>query len=69
MALIALSTFSFFSCRYCPECKAHRQATKQLSVWRLPEILIIHLKRFSFRNILFKDKISKLVDFPIRWAF
>ncbi|XP_078372001.1 ubiquitin carboxyl-terminal hydrolase 19-like isoform X3 [Oculina patagonica] len=51
---------------YCPECKAHREATKQLSVWRLPEILIIHLKRFSFRNILFKDKITKLVEFPLR---
>lgn len=53
-------------CRYCPQCKAHREATKQLSVWRLPEILIIHLKRFSFRNILFKDKITKLVEFPLR---
>lgn len=51
---------------YCPKCKAHREATKQLSVWRLPEILIIHLKRFSFRNILFKDKITKLVEFPLR---
>ena len=55
-------------CRYCPKCKAHREATKQLSVWRLPEILIIHLKRFSFRNILFKDKITKLVEFPLRWV-
>lgn len=51
---------------YCPHCKAHREATKQLSVWRLPEVLIIHLKRFSFRNILFKDKITKLVEFPLR---
>lgn len=51
---------------YCPHCKAHREATKQLSVWRLPEILIIHLKRFSFRNLLFKDKITKLVEFPLR---
>ena len=53
-----LSTFFPLTCRYCPHCKAHREATKQLSVWRLSEILIIHLKRFSFRNLLFKDKIT-----------
>ena len=61
-------TYCGLLCRYCPKCKAHREATKQLSVWRLPEILIIHLKRFSFRNILFKDKITKLVEFPLRWV-
>ena len=62
----AINRVLALTCRYCPTCKAHREATKQLSVWRLPEILIIHLKRFSFRNILFKDKITKLVDFPLR---
>ena len=66
---IVLINFLSLTCRYCPECKAHREATKQLSVWRLPECLIIHLKRFSFRNILFKDKITKLVDFPLRLVY
>ncbi|KAK3140274.1 hypothetical protein QOZ80_5AG0398500 [Eleusine coracana subsp. coracana] len=33
---------------YCPGCKEHRQASKKLDLWRLPEILIIHLKRFSY---------------------
>ncbi|CAG2116328.1 unnamed protein product, partial [Medioppia subpectinata] len=37
---------------YCPKCKESQQATKQITLWRLPQILVIQLKRFSFRNIL-----------------
>jgi len=50
---------------YCPQCKKHEQATKQLSLWSLPDILIIQLKRFSFKNYLWKDKIDRFIDFPI----
>lgn len=46
-------------------CKEHREATKQMSLWRLPEILTIQLKRFSFRNLLWRDKIDQKVHFPI----
>lgn len=49
---------------YCPNCKTHQQANKKLDLWRLPEILIIHLKRFSF-NQFFKNKLETYVDFPI----
>ncbi|XP_021369887.1 ubiquitin carboxyl-terminal hydrolase 19-like isoform X2 [Mizuhopecten yessoensis] len=51
---------------YCPRCKEHREATKQMSIWRLPHTLIIQLKRFSFRNFIWRDKIDKMVDFPVR---
>uniref|UniRef100_A0A671YQ34 ubiquitinyl hydrolase 1 n=1 Tax=Sparus aurata TaxID=8175 RepID=A0A671YQ34_SPAAU len=33
---------------YCPVCKKHQLATKKLDLWSLPEVLIIHLKRFSY---------------------
>nr|BAD29446.1 hypothetical protein [Oryza sativa Japonica Group] len=36
------------SIRYCPCCKKHQQAMKKLDLWRLPEVLVIHLKRFSY---------------------
>ncbi|KAK9103955.1 hypothetical protein Sjap_021209 [Stephania japonica] len=49
---------------YCPNCKEHRQATKKLDLWRLPEILIVHLKRFSYNQYL-KDKLDAFVSFPI----
>lgn len=32
---------------YCNKCKDHVQATKKMEVYKTPEILIIHLKRFS----------------------
>ncbi|XP_078731168.1 ubiquitin carboxyl-terminal hydrolase 19-like isoform X1 [Lampetra fluviatilis] len=51
---------------YCPVCKTHRQASKQLSLWRLPNVLIVQLKRFSFRNLLWRDKLNSMVAFPVR---
>lgn len=35
---------------YCSKCKEHRLAAKKLDIWKLPPILIIHLKRFQFVN-------------------
>ena len=49
---------------YCPRCKKHQQATKRFDLWKLPEILVVHLKRFSNSRV-FRDKIDSFVDFPI----
>lgn len=49
---------------YCPGCKTHRQASKKLDLWRLPEILVIHLKRFSYSRFM-KNKLETYVDFPV----
>ena len=57
-----------FITRYCPSCKEHREATKQLSTWKLPHTVIIQLKRFSFRNFIWRDKIDKMVEFPTRYV-
>jgi len=51
--------------RHCPNCKALRRATKQLSLSRLPPVLLIHLKRFQVKGP-FTDKIETLVEFPLR---
>ena len=50
---------------YCPRCKEHRQARKTLELWRVPDIFIIHLKRFS-ANRGFRDKLDNFIDFPIK---
>jgi ubiquitin carboxyl-terminal hydrolase 8 len=50
--------------RNCPNCKTLRKATKVLTLCRLPPILLIHLKRFSFKGP-FTEKIETLVDFPL----
>ncbi|PIN10414.1 Ubiquitin C-terminal hydrolase [Handroanthus impetiginosus] len=49
---------------YCPRCKEHRQASKKLDLWRLPDILVFHLKRFSYGRWL-KNKLDTFVNFPI----
>ncbi|KAL1964943.1 hypothetical protein VTN77DRAFT_6296 [Rasamsonia byssochlamydoides] len=49
---------------YCPRCKEHRRASKTFELWKTPDILVIHLKRFSAHRG-FRDKIDDLVDFPV----
>ncbi|RDX81236.1 Ubiquitin carboxyl-terminal hydrolase 8, partial [Mucuna pruriens] len=49
---------------YCPGCKKHCQASKKLDLWRLPEILVIHLKRFQYSRYM-KNKLETYVDFPV----
>ncbi|KAL0953949.1 hypothetical protein HGRIS_005110 [Hohenbuehelia grisea] len=49
----------------CPRCKQKRKASKQLSLARLPPILLIHLKRFETRG-RFSDKIDTFVDYPLK---
>jgi ubiquitin carboxyl-terminal hydrolase 15 len=49
---------------YCPKCEEHRQATKKLELWRLPEVLVIYLKRFIYSRV-WRDKIDTHVSYPI----
>ena len=49
---------------YCPRCKEHRRASKKFELWKAPDILVIHLKRFSAQG-RFRDKLDLKVDFPI----
>lgn len=49
---------------YCPRCKEHRRASKKFELWTAPDILVIHLKRFSSQGRL-RDKLDVKVDFPV----
>lgn len=49
---------------YCPKCKEHRRAEKKLELWKIPDILVMHLKRFS-SNRSFRDKLEIFVDYPV----
>ncbi|KAG1650458.1 Ubiquitin carboxyl-terminal hydrolase 19 [Nymphon striatum] len=51
---------------YCSKCKNHREASKEMTLWRLPTVLLIQLKRFSFKSHLWRDKLDKMVHFPTR---
>ncbi|KAK3987921.1 ubiquitin carboxyl-terminal hydrolase [Cladorrhinum sp. PSN332] len=49
---------------YCPRCKAHQRASKKFDLWKTPDILVVHLKRFSSSGFR-RDKLDTLVDFPV----
>jgi ubiquitin carboxyl-terminal hydrolase 4/11/15 len=49
---------------YCPRCKEHRRASKKFELWKTPDILVMHLKRFS-SSAMRRDKLDVFVDFPI----
>ncbi|KAM6297487.1 LOW QUALITY PROTEIN: ubiquitin carboxyl-terminal hydrolase 43 [Aegotheles albertisi] len=49
----------------CPHCKVPQQGTVKLSLWTLPDILIIHLKRFR-QEAEHRHKLTTLVRFPLR---
>lgn len=49
---------------YCPRCKEFRRARKKFELWKSPDVLVIHLKRFSSSRIS-RDKIDALIDFPV----
>lgn len=55
---------------YCPGCKKHVCALKMIALWSVPDILILHLKRFQFENCsvsnnILRSKIDDTVKFPI----
>jgi ubiquitin C-terminal hydrolase len=50
---------------YCSQCKEHRCAFKKFAFWKLPKILIVHLKRFSYRNKHWREKIESVINFPL----
>lgn len=50
---------------HCGHCKSRQPATKKLQIWKLPPILIVHLKRFNFVNNKWV-KSQKVVNFPFK---
>jgi ubiquitin carboxyl-terminal hydrolase 8 len=56
---------------YCSNCKRHVCALKLITLWNTPDILVFHLKRFTFEKCpdvegrILKRKIEDTVNFPI----
>jgi ubiquitin carboxyl-terminal hydrolase 4/11/15 len=49
---------------FCPKCKNHVQAEKRMEIYKLPKILIIHLKRFKISGFS-REKLNVPVTFPL----
>eukprot|EP00091_Calanus_sinicus_P019968 TRINITY_DN5225_c0_g1_i2.p1 TRINITY_DN5225_c0_g1~~TRINITY_DN5225_c0_g1_i2.p1 ORF type:complete len:322 (-),score=54.63 TRINITY_DN5225_c0_g1_i2:691-1656(-) len=48
----------------CERCKTRRKSTKRYTLYRLPKILVVHLKRFS-PSERSRNKLSTTVTFPL----
>ena len=65
---------------YCPVCKEHQVSLKKLSIYKMPRILVLQLKRFSNRKgssqrgyfnmayaqVVGQEKLGSLVNFPVK---
>ncbi|XP_075753265.1 ubiquitin carboxyl-terminal hydrolase 8 isoform X1 [Pelodiscus sinensis] len=49
---------------YCSHCKMRRDSLKKIEIWKLPPVLLVHLKRFSYDG-RWKQKLQTSVDFPL----
>ncbi|GAB7366749.1 hypothetical protein MBLNU230_g0704t1 [Neophaeotheca triangularis] len=49
----------------CPHCKCNRQATKQITLTRAPQFLVVHFKRFSAGHSQTARKITTPITFPL----
>ena len=56
---------------YCPSCKRHVCALKHIQLWNTPDVIVLHMKRFTFEKCpdedgkIIRRKIEDTVDFPI----
>ena len=51
---------------HCPYCNKKQEVVKKLGLWSLPDILVIHLKRFRQQSRQRStSKLTMLVDFPL----
>uniref|UniRef100_A0A452UIK1 Ubiquitin carboxyl-terminal hydrolase 8 n=1 Tax=Ursus maritimus TaxID=29073 RepID=A0A452UIK1_URSMA len=49
---------------YCSHCRTRRDSLKKIEIWKLPPVLLVHLKRFSYDG-RWKQKLQSSVDFPL----
>jgi len=50
---------------YCGKCKNHVRARKHMQPWKVPDVLVVHLKRFSSGSQYYARKLEDQVDFPL----
>jgi hypothetical protein len=53
---------------YCSKCRCHRDANQRHTIWVLPPILIVHLKRFKFNDHgRIGSKNNAKIEYPFMW--
>ena len=49
---------------FCPQCNKKREVVKKLGVWSVPDVLVVHLKRFR-HSTSSSNKLDTMVEFPL----
>jgi len=49
---------------FCPQCNKKREVVKKLGVWSVPDVMVVHLKRFR-QSTKATNKLDTMVDFPL----
>mmetsp|Transcript_38509 Transcript_38509/g.71139 ORF Transcript_38509/g.71139 Transcript_38509/m.71139 type:complete len:223 (-) Transcript_38509:27-695(-) len=49
--------------QYCSKCRGRVRAMKTMELWRLPNVLVVHLKRFEFKHTFRREKLETFVEF------
>lgn len=49
----------------CPHCKCEREATKQITITRAPQFMVVHFKRFEMRKGESAKKVHTPIHFPL----
>jgi len=52
----------------CSKCKSIDNFEKELSVYRFPKILVVHLKRF-YNSAMRREKLNTTVEIPLTYDF
>lgn len=55
---------SMEKCGYrCSKCKKEDSCNKQLTIWRFPKVLVVHLKRFQ-NSFVRREKLNTSIEIP-----
>ncbi|KAJ0402190.1 hypothetical protein P43SY_008054 [Pythium insidiosum] len=49
----------------CERCGEQRTGTRQADVWKLPDLVMVQLKRFQYHESGYREKIRTMVDCPL----
>eukprot|EP00644_Phytophthora_capsici_P010898 jgi/Phyca11/562505/estExt2_Genewise1.C_PHYCAscaffold_90513 len=50
----------------CERCGVPREGSRLSAIWRLPDLVMIQMKRFQYLENQHKQKVRSLVDFPLK---
>ncbi|UIZ21088.1 hypothetical protein KXD40_000884 [Peronospora effusa] len=50
----------------CEQCGVPREGKRLSAIWRLPDLVMVQLKRFQYLENQHKQKVRALVDFPLK---